>query len=118
MSVGMPQTIYLEQYAYLLRVAFKEVPYLVGTALTQKTGWRDVDVRIILTDEEWEEWDFGKPEIPNQKWTAFCAAFSELGKAMTQLPIDFQFQQMTFANSCYDKAEHPREALSILWREQ
>lgn len=33
MSVGMPATIYLEQFGHLIRVAFDNIPYLVGSSL-------------------------------------------------------------------------------------
>lgn len=80
-----------------------EVPYHVGSSLRQKTGWRDVDVRLILDDETYEKMGFGDPLYPhsNAKWVAMTKAFSLLGKEMTGLPIDFQIQQMTQANKEY-----------------
>lgn len=117
MSVGMPNNIYLEQFGHMLREAFGKIAYHVGSSMTQKTGWRDVDVRLILSDEEWIEWGFGDPEHANVKWTAYCAAFSELGRKMTGLPIDFQIQQSTFANKYYKPSEgHLRSALGIMYR--
>jgi len=117
MSVGMPETIYLEQFASLLRTVFKHVPYHVGSSLDKKTGWRDVDVRILFDDEEWIRWDFGDPKNPNLRWTAYCAAFSELGRRMTGLPIDFQIQQNTFAQTTYSRQEYGVSALGIIWRD-
>lgn len=117
MSVGMPETIYLEQYGYLLRKVFYATPYHVGSSLGNKTGWRDVDIRLILPDDEWEKWEFGDPEHLNIRWTAYCAAFSELGRKMTGLPIDFQIQQSTWANKIYGSPEHQRSAIGIMWRD-
>jgi hypothetical protein len=42
-------------------------------------------------------------------------AFSALGKEMTGLPIDFQLDQMTRANTEHDG---PRSALGILFRRE
>ena len=53
MSVGMPATLLLEEFGSQVWNAFGDCPYLVGSALENKTGWRDVDVRIILDDEEY-----------------------------------------------------------------
>jgi hypothetical protein len=65
--------------------------------------WRDVDVRLILSDEEYEQLGLGDPEHShnNAKWTALVLAFSALGRHMTGLPIDFQIQQQTRANKLY-----------------
>lgn len=83
------------------------MPYLVGSAAKGK-AWRDVDVRLILVDD---------PEAPEPRfqthfkieemndpatgWAYMCAAWSELGRKMTGLPIDFQIQTQTFANGKY-----------------
>ena len=102
-GVGMPATEWLDEFGSMVWSAFGEPPYLVGSALTGKKGeWRDVDVRLILDDEEWEKWGFGNPIRPNDKWRAHIMAFAELGKRMTGLPIDFQIQQATHANKTFD----------------
>ena len=43
---------------------FGEIPYHVGSSLLGKK-WRDVDVRLILDDAEWERW-FGRLEGARQ----------------------------------------------------
>jgi hypothetical protein len=116
MSVGAPEWFFLEKYGELLRVAFDKIPYHVGSSLTQKTGWRDVDVRIILDDEKWEQYDFGEPSNPNGRCVVYNASFSELGRKMTGLPVDFQLQQQSYANENFPPPEHPRSAIGILWR--
>jgi hypothetical protein len=115
MSVGAPEWVYLEKYGEMIRVAFGAIPYHVGSSLTQKVGWRDVDVRIIMNDVEWEHCEFGEPDNPSKKCVAFNVAFSELGRKMTGLPIDFQIQQQTYANKNFPPSEHPRSAIGILW---
>jgi hypothetical protein len=108
----MPAALLLEQFAKAVCDAFGEIPYQVGSSL-QTTAWRDVDVRLILSDEAYEAWGFGNPDRTHEepKWVAFTLAFSALGKAMTGLPIDFQIQQQTHANKSY---EGGRSALGIL----
>ena len=83
MGVGMPADMLLHEFGSQVWAAFGEPPFHVGSSLTQKSGWRDVDVRLILSDEEYEAWGLGKPNLPrhNGKWVALCLAFSALGRA-------------------------------------
>lgn len=113
MSVGMPAELYLHEFGSQVWHAFGDMPYHVGSSLLNKTGWRDVDVRLILDDEEYARLGLGKPEDAhtNGKWVALTLAFSALGKAMTGLPIDFQIQQQTHANKEHDK---PRSAIGVV----
>jgi hypothetical protein len=114
MGVGMPATLFLEEFGSQVWHAFGTPPYLVGSALAGKV-WRDVDVRLILADEEYEALGLGDPlpsrALRNGKWVALCLAFSALGRQMTGLPIDFQIQQQTQANKAYDG---PRSALGMV----
>jgi len=99
--VGFPAAAYLEEFGSQVWHAFGKPPYLVGSA-THTTTWRDVDVRLILADEEWDRWGFGDPNCyDNGRRIAFDMAFSELGRRMTGLPVDFQIQQQTRANLAY-----------------
>lgn len=111
--VGMPQGIWLREYGEYVRAAFGEMPYHVGSSLRLKDGWRDVDVRVLLPDEEWEHQQLGDPANPqwNAKWTAITLAWSAFGRQMTGLPIDFQLQQRTQANGEFGRPEHQRSAL-------
>ncbi len=113
MGVGMPASLQLNEFGSKIWDAFDEVPYHVGSSLTEKKDWRDVDVRLILDDEEYERMGFGKPEECHHsgKWVALCLAFSLLGKEMTGLPIDFQIQQQTYAN---EKFKGRRSALGLV----
>ncbi len=80
---------------------FGHVPYHVGSSLHTK-DWRDVDVRLILSDEEFTE-RFGKIQSSeaNPKLAAITLAFAALGEHMTGLPIDFQIQPQSWANERY-----------------
>lgn len=111
MGVGMPAELLLHEFGSQVWSVFGKPPYQVGSSLMNKT-WRDVDVRLILDDEEYEAWGFGEPEseMRNAKWVSLCLAYSALGRQMTGLPIDFQIQQQSHANQ---KHEGPRGALGL-----
>lgn len=100
-GVGMPQALYLHEFARRVMCVFPEAMgcYLVGSAMEHRQ-WRDVDVRLMLADEDYEKHGFGNPSdaMLNPKWAALIMAFSALGRHMTGLPIDFQIDQMSYAN--------------------
>lgn len=82
----------LETWARELTAMFPgHVPYLVGSALTTK-DYRDVDVRLILSDEEYSTLavmvDIRRLNVAVSLW----------GQRVTDLPIDFQVQSMIEAN--------------------
>jgi hypothetical protein len=112
-GVGMPALLHLEWFGSLVWDAFGHPPYLVGSALVGKS-WRDVDVRLILDDEEYDGLFGAMPAIERMsgKWCALCAAFSALGRDVTGLPIDFQIQKQSQANERFSGA--PRQALGLL----
>lgn len=105
-EVGMPALLYLEQFGVYVYDAFHHAPYLVGSALTSK-NYRDVDVRLILPDEEYDAlFDTAQTKLPercNSRWTALCLAWSAFGEKLTGLPIDFQIQRSSWAASRYEK---------------
>lgn len=116
MSVGMPAYLFLEEFGSQVWAAFGDNPYHVGSSLKGKQ-WRDVDIRLILADDEYERLGLGDPNYPQQnaKWVSLCMAYSALGKAMTGLPIDFQIQQQTNANEKFSQKEGcPRSALGFV----
>lgn len=110
MGVGMPHEIRLREFGEYLRDAFGEMPYHVGSSLREKSGWRDVDVRIMLEDADYAALGLGDPDRPqeNRKWVALTLAWSAFGHALTGLPIDFQVQQRSWAN---EKCPGNRSAL-------
>ena len=111
MSVGMPANLLLHEFGSQVWSAFGTPPYHVGSSLSGKQ-WRDVDVRLLLDDEEYERLGLGDPAQPqlSDKWVALVLAFSALGRQITGLPIDFQIQQRTWANRKFDQ---PRSALCL-----
>lgn len=108
-GVGMPAMLHLEAFGREIKDAFGHLPYLVGTAAISKT-WRDVDVRLIVPDDEFEILfpQHRRPSRLDGRWGLMCAAISELARVRTGLPVDFQIQSMTHANTRYPKgARHP-----------
>src|SRR4051812_46951624 len=75
-GVGMPAYLWLNWFGSVVWDAFGEPPYLVGSA-TRGKGWRDVDVRLILDDAEYERWcgPWQREEALNDRWVALCLAF-------------------------------------------
>lgn len=110
-GVGMPAALHLEAFGREIDDAFGHLPYLVGSAAVSKT-WRDVDVRLILPDDEFDAL-FPAHTIPARldgRWGLMCAAISELARQRTGLPVDFQIQRASTAN---DRYPGPRHALGI-----
>jgi hypothetical protein len=96
----MPAGIWLNKFGVIVKDYFGHTAYHVGSSLKTK-DWRDVDVRLILPDDEFEAL-FGKVQgYVNPKLAAITLAFSALGQEMTGLPIDFQIQAQTHANETY-----------------
>lgn len=111
-GVGMPAALHLDGFAREIVDAFGHHPYLVGSSATGKE-WRDVDVRLILPDDEFDQlFPDGGHEQGNAMWALICAALSELARQRTGLPVDFQIQRMTDANKRYDES-HVRWGLGL-----
>lgn len=103
MGVGMPQSLLLQEFGEHAYAAFGHVAYHVGSSVMDKSGWRDVDVRVLLPDAEWAAMQLGDPArgVQNRRWVAITLAWSAFGRSLTGLPIDFQLQQLTYANTTF-----------------
>lgn len=101
-GVGMPAALHLDAFGREIEAAFGYLPYLVGTASVGKT-WRDVDVRLILPDDEFDALfpPIETGRFPDGRWGLICAAISELARQRTGLPVDFQIQRQSYANDRY-----------------
>ena len=84
--------------------------YLVGSAEQSEYLPRDVDVRLILSDDEFDRlykyddgWDVNL-------WQLMSLTICEYLRSRTGLPIDFQIQRQTIAN---EKHDHPRNPLGL-----
>lgn len=76
--------------------------YLVGTAQTGG-DYRDVDVRTILPDDQFDAMFGGKPVL----WSKFCFLVSDHLGRQTGLPVDYQVQRATEANEKYAGERNP-----------
>lgn len=112
-GVGMPAALHLDAFGREIEDAFGHLPYLVGSAAVGKE-WRDVDVRLILPDEEFDALfpAHTQPSHHDGRWGLLCAAISELARVRTGLPVDFQIQRASFANERFPMA-HVRQALGL-----
>lgn len=107
-GIGMPAGLHLEAVGHEIYAAFGHLPYLVGSAAVSKQ-WRDVDLRLILPDDEFDALFPGINQATwaDAKWALLCAGISELAKARTGLPVDFQIQRQSWANAKYQGYRHP-----------
>lgn len=114
MGVGMPASLRLQEFGEHLLRAFGDVAYHVGSSLGDKHGWRDVDVRLILSDDDYKARGFGDPKNAhaNKRWVSTVLAWTTFGRELTGLPIDFQIQQRTAANAEFNG---PRSVLFQAW---
>jgi hypothetical protein len=98
--VGAPACFSLEIECRLISEAFGGYGcYVVGSAL-ERPDWRDVDVRYILSDEEFAKLfpDAGDHWEHDARWLLLITSISERMSRITGLPIDFQIQPQTHAN--------------------
>lgn len=94
----------LDVACQMISAGFDSPPYLVGTAgaFAEGDGYRDVDVRLILGDE-----DFAAICPTRDRWELLCVAIGTWLRERTGLPVDFQIQQRTAANEKHDKPRNP-----------
>lgn len=87
-----------------IREAFGPWLYLVGS-VTQRPDYRDVDLRVILPDEDFDRLFHGDRVM---LWSLVCLAIGQHIRSLTGMPIDFQIQRMTEANEKHPATDrHP-----------
>lgn len=117
--IGAPAVFLLEQACQHINDAFDGFGcYVVGSSM-ERPDWRDVDVRLIMSDEEfmqlfpnanvWPEGGGGTWE-QDPRWLLLTTAISLWLKQQTGLPVDFQFQPQQHANKRHSK---PRNAVGL-----
>lgn len=115
--LGVTQFIELRYAAAVVKGVFNESfgIYLVGSAGTSK-DWRDVDVRQIIGDEEFERrfGEFIEPYDRNPFLRAFNLSVSAWMQKACGLPVDYQVQPITKANELYPTPEHRRNSIGLL----
>jgi hypothetical protein len=109
--LGAPEAYNLNNVALILNEAFGVHNYLVGSCLTTR-DYRDVDIRCILEDAEFNRLFKGCGECYqyHSLWSLMCASISEWLSNRTGLKIDFQIQRQTQANA---ENDGPRQCLGL-----
>jgi hypothetical protein len=79
-----------------IRMAFDTPPYLVGSAL-ERVDFRDIDLRLILDDDRFEQLVGGSGELVRLLNIALSGLIT--ATAGQRAPIDFQIQSMSTANA-------------------
>lgn len=112
--VGAPAVFILDNACRQIKDAYAYCDhagiYMVGSVL-ERPDWRDIDLRLMLDDASFERefpdahdngaWEF------DSKWMLLTSSISTYLTKLTGLPIDFQFQPMTFANAHHKKQRQP-----------
>ena len=111
--LGGPAFFDLNHACRAVTDAFGYSCYLVGSALKRR-DYRDVDVRCILSDEDFDRLfsmeQSGLNATYNARWSLLTVAISQWLSKRSGLPVDFQFQRRSDANI---KFPGPRHALGI-----
>lgn len=111
--IGAPACFALEQACQHVNAALGGYGcYVVGSAL-ERQDWRDVDVRYILSDEEFDRLfpdAAGRCWEHDPRWLLLTVSISAWLSKQTGLPIDFQIQPQTHAN---ERHKGPRNAIGI-----
>ena len=95
----------LDEACHPIYAGFGTPPYLVGSA-SERPDFRDVDVRLILGDEEYDALFESLPGL----WALLSRVIATYLRSRTTLPVDFQIQRQTDANARHKK---PRNALGL-----
>lgn len=102
-----PAVFHLDHACAMIHDAFDDCPYLVGSALV-KRDYRDVDVRLILDDAKFDRLFPGAFTAPRYHplWSLMCSTISDWLARQSGLPVDFQIQRRTEANTQYPGQRH------------
>lgn len=110
-NIGPHQHILLDQFGQLVYAAWGAIGYRVGSSVKLGETWRDIDIRVMLDTPHWvkrfncshEAAEDDKPVTHEGRhrhpsWQAEMLAWSTLGERITGLPIDFQVEDVEWAN--------------------
>lgn len=86
--------------------------YLVGSAL-ERRDHRDVDVRYIMGDEEFDAMFRAGDTVRDAYWSLLCLSISVWLRDVTGLPVDFQIQRQSDCNADPQNNGKRRDALGI-----
>lgn len=100
MSLGPHDVYLLDQWGRQIYEAFGVRPYLVGSVARAEDNWRDVDLRIEITDAM-------SVALSPLGVRTINLAISLWGRQVTGLPIDFQFQSPAEFDQFGSEARNP-----------
>ena len=120
-KIGGPEYRSMEHAVAVVNKAFNTTCYLVGSATgfykskTKRQGFRDVDIRVILDDDRFEEiFDGAQGEGSSitggrhAMVSLLNVAISEYLQKRTDLPVDFQIQRRgDVSQKDWDKVREP-----------
>ena len=93
--------------------------FLVGSALHRR-DFRDVDIRLMLRKEDYRRLFPKAPANPqgNITWDLLCVAISDFLARQCGLHIDFQIQEMDWANEQFPHPDHKRNAVGHVFNRE
>ena len=95
-------------FGRVVREAWQATPYQVGSSLRDGEIPRDIDVRVMISDEEFRRRFPGTiPERRHvcEQWRAQMMVWGEWGRHLTGLNIDFQVEPEEDANTRFPTEE-------------
>ena len=99
--IGAPEYFILNQLCCILVESFGLCTYLVGSSITS-LDFRDVDIRTILDDEEFDKLFKDNTTTHNPFWSLLCISVSEYLSSKSGLKVDYQIQRRTETNKTYN----------------
>lgn len=110
-SLGPSQSSVLGMFGRVVRDAWQATPYQVGSSLRDGEIPRDIDVRVMIPEVEFRLRFPGTPPERRHvcaQWRAHMMVWSEWGRHLTGLPIDFQVEPVEDANERFpDERRQP-----------
>ena len=95
------QTAMLGLFGRVVRDAWQETPYQVGSSLRDGEIPRDIDVRVMIPESEFRQ-RFRGTNVERrhacEQWRAQMMVWSEYGRHLTGLNIDFQVEPIEDAD--------------------
>ena len=102
------QSQMLGLFGKVVRDAWQEVPYQVGSSLVSGEIPRDIDVRVMISTEDFAQRFPGtnvKRRHVCEQWRAQMMVWSDWGRHLTGLNIDFQVEPIEDANERFPTQE-------------
>ena len=95
-------------FGRVVREAWQETPYQVGSSLRSGEIPRDIDVRVMISQSEFQQ-RFPGTNVERrhvcEQWRAQMMVWSEWGRQLTGLNIDFQVEPKEDADMRFPNEE-------------